>query len=183
MPKAITFGDFDPTDAPELAEFSEAGERIKALADRLFTEFQLDGWKLVFDKSRRRLGECRYTQKEIGISVYYLHNIEETEDTLRHEVAHAITPGHGHDDTWRMACYKTGAKPARLADPHVKSAATANYTIECQKCGTQFARYRLRPALLKRYHCARIINGEPCKGEFIAMDKDGYIYGKGGENR
>lgn len=171
MPKPLKLQGFSPDEIPELAEFTDAGEEIKQLAARLFEEHGLDalGWKLVFDNSKRRLGECRYKEKEIGISRYYLHNVEQTRDTLLHEIAHVLVgSGHGHDWVWQEKCREIGAKPERLADPSVRSSAKPAYVIRCVKCGAEFKRYRLRPALLKRYYCAQIVDGEPCKGRFTA---------------
>jgi ribosomal protein S27AE len=44
----------------------------------------------------------------------------------------------------------------------VTSQAQPNYRIYCTNCGYSFKRFRLRQALLDRYHCSR------CGGRFDA---------------
>jgi len=73
-------------------------------------------WCFVWDNSVRRYGQCRYRKQEIGISKHLakLNSIEETKDTVLHEIAHALTGvGHGHDAYWKRMCIKVGARPQR----------------------------------------------------------------------
>ena len=74
------------------------------------------GWRFVWDKSIRRYGQCRYNKKEIGISkkLTQINEISESEDTVLHELAHALVGrGHGHNAVWKKMCVKVGAKPER----------------------------------------------------------------------
>ena len=52
----------------------------------------LGGWTLMVDDAHWRLGQCRHKKKEIGISKFHLigHSVDNVNDTLYHEVAHAI---------------------------------------------------------------------------------------------
>lgn len=114
------------------------------------------GWKFRWDRAQRRLGVCDHAQKIIAFSKNFDHiGRAEIEDTIRHEIAHALVgSGHGHDDVWRRKCIEVGAKPERCASG-VTSQAQPNYRIYCVGCGDSFMRYRLRRELLNRYQCAK----------------------------
>lgn len=135
-------------------------------ANELMKEFGLldAGWSFRWDRAARRLGVCKHRRKEIAFSQHFDHiTREEIEDTIRHEIAHALVgPNHGHDRVWRAKCIEVGAKPQRLADEHIKSQAQHNYRVYCVDCGYSFLRYRLRQALLDRYKCGK------CGGKFDA---------------
>jgi predicted SprT family Zn-dependent metalloprotease len=46
-------------------------------------------------------------------------NLKEANDTLFHELAHALTPSCGHNNEWKEACVKLGATPERLAPANI----------------------------------------------------------------
>lgn len=77
------------------------------------------GWSFTIDKSKaikNRLGQCRRVGMEIAITQWYaeLNTRELVEDTLRHEIAHALVgTWNGHNDVWKRMCLLVGAKPAR----------------------------------------------------------------------
>lgn len=77
-------------------------------------------WSTKIDaRPKRRLGQCRYHRREIGISAWLVASAapwSEVVDTIRHEVAHAVTgPGHHHDAHWKKIAAELGARPERCA--------------------------------------------------------------------
>jgi predicted SprT family Zn-dependent metalloprotease len=104
------------------------------------------GWKFKFDNAKQRLGSCSHSRKTITFSMYYTHiSREEIEDTILHEIAHAlIGPEHGHNFHWKQKAREIGAKPERLADPTIKTSAKHNYVIKCPNCGWQVQRHRMK---------------------------------------
>ena len=79
---------------------------IQLFAINKLKEFGLfeQGWRFVWDRSISRYGQCRHTKKEIGISkkLTQINEISETEDTVLHELAHALVgSGHGHNAVWK----------------------------------------------------------------------------------
>jgi hypothetical protein len=117
--------------------FQDAGQIEKTLevGRKLLDEFGLHDWTIQLDNSVERVGQCRPGKKEIGVSFYYLEEStwEEIEDTIRHEIAHALVgPGHGHDLTWKRKCIEVGAKPERLASEDAVSSALPRYKIAVQ---------------------------------------------------
>jgi predicted SprT family Zn-dependent metalloprotease len=128
-------------------EATKMAETIQ-LGNRLLEEFGLkdQGWKFELTQYKVTLGTCSHSEKLIAFSLYYLHQpMEEIEETIRHEIAHALVdPKHGHDWVWKDMARRVGARPERCAPPEVKSSAKHNYEIECSSCGQRWKRYRLR---------------------------------------
>ncbi len=122
--------------------------QVLLLGNRLVKEYGLDdkGWKFDISNSQSRLGVCKHDTKRIEVSSYYFHtDMEEIEDTIRHEIAHALVGSdHDHDDVWRAMCIKVGAKPQRLADEHLKTSAKPNYVIKCPSCNWKVYRFRMK---------------------------------------
>jgi len=104
------------------------------------------GWKFKYDGAKRRFGSCHYGTKTITLSRHLtqLNSRDEVEDTILHEIAHALAPGDHHGQAWKAACIKVGAKPVRCYENDVASP-EPNYHGICPACGqVRCRRYRLR---------------------------------------
>jgi predicted SprT family Zn-dependent metalloprotease len=118
------------------------------LGTALLREHGLNDWKFVLDNSKRRVGQCRYDEREIGLSIWYLEKSSEAEieDTILHEIAHALVgpdvESHGH--VWKAKAAELGAKPRALAGEEAISSAKPNYVMVCPSCGREWQRYRMR---------------------------------------
>lgn len=149
-------------------------------ANELLLEHGLaqQGWTFKFAKDKRTVGWCRHHLKQIEVSKYYIDSHpDEIEDTILHEIAHALVGSrHGHDHVWRMKCIEIGANPTRTTDVAVYNG-DFNYTVTCLECGTKWGKHRLRSGFLQGYHC------KFCKGPLTVVDlRTGDIYKtKGGE--
>src|SRR4051812_5544704 len=93
----------------ELAEARVRGEA-------LLREHGLSGWQLRFDNAKTRAGVCRFDRREISLSrvLTQLHTAAEVQDTVLHEIAHALVgPKHGHDAAWRATALAIGCSGER----------------------------------------------------------------------
>lgn len=102
--------------------------------------YNLNDWKLVWDTrpTTHRLGQCRYRRKEIGISIKpaKLLAMNEVIDTILHEIAHALTPGHHHDNVWKQKCIELGCRPVRCSSVNKdRLNVIAKYKGVCPTCG------------------------------------------------
>lgn len=128
------------------------------------------GWRIRFDRAKRRLGLCKWKRRGRPVRLLSLsrhfaarQGWNVMEDVVRHEIAHAIDyerRGRSlHDDVWKEIAEAVGADPTRIHegvevdDPHSK------YVGICPSCETEHPFYRP----VRRVHacpdCCRIHNG------------------------
>lgn len=85
----------------------------QSFAHEKMREYGLYEWSFGFDNAVRRFGVCNHTYKKIGVSRKLALVNEERiiHDTILHEIAHALTYGHGHDHVWKAKCVELGCRP------------------------------------------------------------------------
>lgn len=118
-------------------------------------------WTFSFNKRSTSLGLCDYNKKEIQFSQLFLPFLNRAfvEDTILHEVAHALTPGARHGYKWRRVAKSLGAIPERTAllPTEIISAVRASkakHRITCPTCGiTHFFSRKLKHPL-RFYRCS-----------------------------
>jgi predicted SprT family Zn-dependent metalloprotease len=138
--------------------------QIREYALELMSIHNLDDWKFRFNKRKRSLGVCRFSVKRIELSLEFAleGQTKDIIDTVKHEVAHAITgPGHAHDDEWKANAIKLGCPPTACADgvSMPESGRGAKYIAVCV-CGTPHYLYR-RPKRMEGWYCKSVGKGFP----------------------
>ena len=83
------------------------------------------GWSVSFMKKRKpfsRSGQCRQLKKRIEIQPTFveLNDAETVNQTLLHEIAHALTPKHGHNKFWKRKAIEIGHSGERCYSDSVK---------------------------------------------------------------
>lgn len=81
------------------------------MAEETLAEYLSAEWTVGLAHSRQWAGQCRYTTKQIVLSVEYVshHNETDVHDVIIHEVAHAILgPKAGHGPEWRKLARQMG---------------------------------------------------------------------------
>ena len=120
-----------------------------AYCNQLLREHGLweQGWRAAADMAKRRAGVCRYRRRIIGLSVPLtaLNTWEQTVDTIRHEIAHALVgPGHAHDAVWQAMATRLGAAPKACC---VMKTPPGRYQLHCTRCGKLVREYHRRPRM------------------------------------
>ena len=136
---------------------------VEAIAHRLIASHTaagslLEGWTFGFDLAPSRAGVCRYAERRIDLSVSYClaATRAEIEDTILHEIAHAIVgPQHNHDKVWKAKAREIGCTAERC---HEVSHTPARWVGACG-CGQRWLRQRLSRHLRRGARCTR------CDGE------------------
>jgi predicted SprT family Zn-dependent metalloprotease len=113
------------------------------------------GWKMLYNNRKRALGLCRFNgftgKKEIYISKALLsknksEHAREFEDTIRHEIAHAIDfqirQRSSHCEIWKSIAVQVGAKPD--GDMDIIKSVDSKWTGLCNTCSKRVARHILR---------------------------------------
>lgn len=150
---------------------------ITRLANELMSKhIELVNWKFVFNSRKHSFGLCSYGRKTIELSSYL--TVEMTDkgikDTIIHEIAHALTPGHNHDYFWKRKCIELGGdgercgnynkfKDGKASEKEVYSR-ISKYTLTCPCCGyTAFMNRKPK----KSYSCGKHGVGYDSKYKFI----------------
>lgn len=122
------------------------------LAHNLMTEWGLDDWCFKINRRRRSLGMCYFESKRIELSAIYLQNnsAEHVEGTLLHEIAHALTPNHGHDKIWLEEVIRIGGR-AKIKCSDAKMP-LGIWRAHCPNCAKTFSRHR-KPRPVDVFHC------------------------------
>lgn len=92
--------------------------------------YGLNDWRLEFRHMTATLGKCFQGRKLIKLSTYFIavKPASRILNTILHEIAHALTPGHGHDLAWKQKAMELGAIPrARLSDELFNSEKEKNH--------------------------------------------------------
>lgn len=80
-------------------------------------EHGLDGWtfKVVSSTKKKNIGYCSYRRKLIAIQArfFFAMTAAQIEETILHELAHALCPGEGHSAVWRAKALELGDNHAR----------------------------------------------------------------------
>lgn len=143
---------------PQMTEWHSLAE-VEAYAAACLQSLQLAGWSFGWDRALHRLGCCRFRERRITLSHYFVEAYLEKDRfqvwrTLLHELAHALAWERrrhaGHGAVWRAYCRKLGLvdetvttpcddfTPARLQHP-------PRFALVHAETGEVFATYRRAP--------------------------------------
>lgn len=137
-------------------------ELVKAqrLAEKLIYKHNLDvkGWTFSFDNARRRFGCCKYRTKKITLSkiLTLLNDEGRVKNTILHEIAHALTPGHHHDWVWRQKAIEIGCDGNRCYNSKIVATPEPRYIATCVGCGKEHKKNRI--------HTNRVSSCGSCSG-------------------
>lgn len=106
------------------------------------------GWTFDWMKAKRHLGKCRSSTKQILISkelVISNPDFKIWDDTIQHEIAHAIEfalfRNSSHGWRWKKIAAQVGAKPERCHTGSLNHI-DAKYTLVCPNCEKETAGFR-----------------------------------------
>jgi len=102
------------------------------MAEDLMSVHNLVGWKCVVGSAKNILGKCIPSRKTIRLSKHLLNNspLKTIKNTILHEIAHALTPGQKHNDTWKQKAIQIGCDGKRCSKAEIFQG-VAKYTLTC----------------------------------------------------
>jgi len=122
----------------------------QALAERLMQENGLTDYRFQFDSACRRFGYCSWSRKVISLSkvLVQLNGEEQVRQTIVHEIAHALTPGHHHDEVWKAVAIKLGDTGEKCYRNSEVIRPEPKHIYACSNCGLEFRRSK---RILEKY--------------------------------
>lgn len=129
---------------------------VRLMAETKMAEhLDMDEWRFEFDSAKRRAGLCNYTDKIISISRYIvdIHTMDESEQVVLHEVAHAICgKAAGHGKKWLATAKRIGYRDEEFTGKEI-AVETAPWVGRCPNGHTHF-RYKRPKYMLSCTLCA-----------------------------
>lgn len=136
-------------------------QKALQITRKLLKEYGLEGWSATTNRRKRAFGVCNYTKQQIELSsiLVPLMMDEGIMDTILHEIAHALTPGHNHDRVWKSKFIQLGGTGERVSgdwkykNPQLKKEKVkTKYTLRCPECGNETP-YARKPK--RSYSCGK----------------------------
>jgi hypothetical protein len=128
-------------------------QAIAARATAWLAAHQLEGWSFQFDHATTRAGCCNYQTRVISLAHAYARYAadEAIDDTLLHEIAHALVgKAHGHDQVWQAKAVALGCTGHRCHDVQFTP---PRYIVTCDNaCWVTTAERRQRGAVCRTCH-------------------------------
>ena len=118
----------------------------KILAENLMQKHGLSNYSFDFIQSLHKFGVCNNAKKIIYLSIplVKINSTERVTQTILHEIAHALTPGNGHNKKWLSMARSIGfILQARYTTSNTV-VPDKNYEGKCVSCGKIILRYRTR---------------------------------------
>ena len=144
--------DVQPHDVPLMSDQGHMGraDAVRITQD-LLQQYGLNGWHITFSTSRRKAGTCNYSRRVITLSAPLMAQRTwiESHNTITHELAHALTPGHNHDQVWASKHRELGGDGARCFEHEDH---TAPWLGTCSH-GKVFPKYRAPKHPDAEYRC------------------------------
>jgi predicted SprT family Zn-dependent metalloprotease len=120
--------------------------KAQALANELMQKHGIKqhGWIFRFDNAKRRFGCCKYRSRTITLSKHLteLNDEYRVKNTILHEIAHALTPGHHHDWVWKAKAIEIGCDGNRCYSGKVVSTPESKYIAVCKGCNHTHKKHR-----------------------------------------
>jgi len=146
--------------------------QCKELVEEQIKKHKLIGWRFEINNSKKVLGQCNYREKIINVSWSFMkQNTDElVMDVILHEIAHALTRGHHHDEVWKAKCLEIGANPDRICNEAVIP--KGKYVYECPKCKKESHYFRKKRREFACGDCCKVYNNNRYSDKYICRLKE-----------
>lgn len=121
-------------------------QECKQLCIELMKQYNID-YTFAWCDAISYAGLCNCRKRQIKLSKPYMlkGTKEQCKRVILHELAHALTKGHGHDRVWKRKLLEMGGDGQRcILDINVQ--VKPKYIVKCKKCGHEY-KYLRKPKL------------------------------------
>lgn len=118
-------------------------QKAKQIAIELIEE-HCPEYTFAWSNGKVIFGNCDYHKKKISISktLTLLNSENVVIDTIKHEIAHALNKGYGHNNKWRLTCIQLGCNPSRCYSGNEVINPKGKYIFVCPNCDNRVEYYR-----------------------------------------
>lgn len=114
---SATFPELDINASTDAAPNFQLWQQARKLAD----EHGLQDWAVYsLDRDEpyadHRFGACIYQTKSVHLDFHRINKFSKARqrDLVLHEIAHALSPTHGHGEDWQATALRIGMRPSQL---------------------------------------------------------------------
>ena len=141
------------------------------------------GWKFEFNTRKRAAGLCSYSKKTIYVSKWLLmQNLDKGlnfENTIRHELAHAIDKAMGgrnhHNNVWKAIARKVLCTAERCySSDEISVKETTKYTLICDTCEKERPSHKVKKRKSACGECCNNYNGGRYSEKYVLRQVQNY---------
>ena len=140
------------------------------------------GWRFEFNSRKRAAGLCDWSCKTIYLSEYLLrqnlHKSMEFENTIRHELAHALDfemrGKSDHSRVWKAVAREVLCTAERCYTSNEIGDSKSKYTLVCDSCGYKKPSHKIKKRLTACGNCCRAYNGGRFSHDFVLRQVQNY---------
>ena len=141
------------------------------------------GWKFEFNTRKRAAGLCSYRKKTIFISKWLLtQNLDRAlnfENTIRHELAHALDGAMGqrshHNHIWKAIARKVLCNAERCySSDEISVNETTKYTLICDNCEKKIPSHKVKKVNSACGECCNNYNGGKYSQKYVLRQVQNY---------
>lgn len=105
-----------------MRKLTDREKQIELVARYLMEEHGVSHLNLTFRNMTRTIGQFSARRGRIQLSTYFIarKSYRIMINTILHEIAHALTPSHGHDLVWKQKAAEIGALPRATAGDELR---------------------------------------------------------------
>lgn len=108
----------------------------QSMARALLNVHGLRSWRIAWTQSVTVAGRCVLVRKTIQLSrsITLLNGNRMMREIILHEIAHALTPYHGHDIVWKRMAIAIGGTGMEAWPPGILKTPPGRWLIVCSSC-------------------------------------------------
>jgi len=129
-------------------------------------------WKFEWTRCKTVYGSCWPAKRTIKLShlmnIEYDRTMEMIEDTILHEIAHALTPGQNHNAIWKETAKRIGCDGERLGND---ISVRRKWKGWCPNCGKYSYRHIKTKEKIACGQCCREFNNGHWSKDYILIWK------------
>ena len=181
LTKELYFKSGDSTTITEITKLANEllaiDWKINIYRNRIETKINLKDlwWKFNFNNRKRSAGLCNSRTKEISLSMHLfsqnMNNATQWEETLRHELAHAIDfcirKKSAHDLHWRMIAREILSTGERCYSYKEIQDTKSKYTAVCDNCNREVPKHKKTKVKKACGKCCRTYNNGRFSEKYI----------------